>query len=150
MSIYTIGNGNAYMYNTETKILSKTDSVQKDFGECLTAKADEKSSREILQSKIEEMQENIETGDVDHEPVFQIGASEFTEKEWNQLLENFDEVQEDVREAIKLEYEKALKELEEETQIQKEFLEKEEEEKRIQKEIDATKFLMERTIYIRK
>jgi len=134
MSIYTIGNGNAYMYNTETKILSKTDSAQKDFGECLSAKADEKSSREILQSKIEEMQENIEIGNVDYEPVFQIGASEFTEKGWNQLLENFDEVQEDVREAIKLEYEKALKESEEEAKVQKELLEEDEKEKRIQKE----------------
>ena len=61
MSIYTVGNSNAYMYNTETKIFSKTDNSQKDFVNCLSTKAEEKNSREILQGKIEEMQENIET-----------------------------------------------------------------------------------------
>lgn len=144
MSIYTIGSDNAYMYNTETKIFSKADSSQKDFGACLSSKAEEKSSREILQNKIEEMQEDVETGDVDHEPVFQIGASEFTEKGWERLLENFDEVQEDVREAIKLEYEKALKESEEKARIQKELLEETDEEKRIQKEYDKKEELFKK------
>lgn len=144
MSIYTVGNSNAYMYNTETKIFSKTDNSQKDFVNCLSTKAEEKNSREILQGKIEEMQENIETGNLDHEPVFQIGASEFTENGWEQLLENFDEVQEDVREAIKLEYEKAVKESEEKAKRQKELLEEMEEKKQIQKEYDKKEELMKR------
>lgn len=144
MSIYTVGNSNAYMYNTETKIFSKMDDSKKDFIDCLSSKAEEKSSREILQGKIEEMQENIETGNLDHEPVFQIGASEFTENGWEQLLENFDEVQEDVREAIKLEYEKAVKESEEKAKRQKELLEEMEEKKQIQKEYDKKEALMKR------
>lgn len=144
MSIYTVGNSNAYMYNTETKIFSKMDDSKKDFIDCLSSKAEEKSSREILQGKIEEMQENIETGNLDHEPVFQIGASEFTENGWEQLLENFDEVQEDVREAIKLEYEKAVKESEEKAKRQKELLEEMEEKKQIQKEYDKKEELMKR------
>ncbi len=141
MSIYTVGNSNAYMYNTESKIFSKTDSSQKNFVNCLNSKVDEKSSREILQGKITEMQENIENGDLDYAPVFQIGAGEFTEKEWDTFLENFDELQKDIREAIELKREKALKESQEEAEIQKKLLEEAEEEERIQKEELLLEFL---------
>ncbi|MBQ6845231.1 MAG: hypothetical protein IJO60_11435 [Agathobacter sp.] len=141
MSIYMVGNTNMYRYGIETKNRSNVDASQKDFVKCLNTKEEEKSSREILQGKIAEMQENIENGDVDHDPVFQIGASEFTEKEWDTLLENYDELQEEIREAIKLEYEKALKESEEEAEIQKRLLEKAEEKERLQKEIDMEEFV---------
>ena len=120
MSIFTVGSNNAYMYNAKTKISSKTDNSKKDFMDCLSSKADEKNSREILQGKIAEMQENIENGDVDHAPVFKIGASEFTEDEWDTFLENYDELQDDIREAMKLELEKRLKKLDENAESQKE------------------------------
>ena len=122
------------MYNTKTKIFSKTDSSQKDFMDCLNSKADEKSSREVLQGKIAEMQEDIEAGDVDHDPVFKIGASEFTEDEWDTFLENYDELQDDIREAMKMELEKRLKKLDENAESQKELLEEIEEKERLQKE----------------
>ena len=134
MSIFTVGSNNAYMYNAKTKISSKTDNSKKDFMDCLSSKADEKNSREILQGKIAEMQENIENGDVDHAPVFKIGASEFTEDEWDTFLENYDELQDDIREAMKLELEKRLKKLDENAESQKELLEEIEEKERLQKE----------------
>ena len=160
--------GNTYVYNTETKYLSRNDEKGNDsigyavsdescpknnFEPALSYSeykeiadnwrlsqassqpaSDEKSSRELLQGKIEEMQENIENGDLDHEPVVKIGASEFTETEWDTFLENFDDLQEEIREAMKLEYEKALKESEEEALMQKELMEKDEEEERLDKE----------------
>lgn len=103
--------------------------------------SDEKSSREVLQGKIEEMQENIEAGDVENDPVIKIGASEFTEKEWDRFLENYDELQEDIREAMRVEHEKRLKESQEEEKIQKEILEEIKEKERIQREEVLEKFL---------
>lgn len=141
MSISTIGNTYSHMYNTGTKKQPITD--EKDFWNCIKSKADEKSSREILQGKIIEMQENIEAGDVDNTPVFQIGASEFSEKEWDTFLENYDEVQEDIREAIRLEHEKALKESEEEAERQKKLLEEIEKKERLEKEIFEDEIDME-------
>ena len=122
--------GNTYVYNTETKYLSRNDEKGNDsigyavsdescpknnFEPALSyseykeiadnwrlsqvnnqSVSDEKSSRELLQGKIEEMQENIENGDLDHEPVVKIGASEFTETEWDTFLENFDDLQEEI------------------------------------------------------
>ena len=150
MSISTIGNTYTYVYNTETKKLSTTDGSQNDFVKYVNgdmkgceAVSDEKSSREVLQGKIEEMQENIENGDVDHEPVFQIGASEFTEREWDSFLDNYDKLQDDIREAMRIEHEKRLKESQEEAEIQKKLLEEAEEDDRIQKEDYEEKLLKE-------
>ena len=141
MSISTIGNTYTYVYNRETKKLSTTDGSQNDFVKYFNG--DIKSSREVLQGKIEEMQENIENGDVDHEPAFQIGASEFTEKEWDLFLDNYDKLQDDIREAMRIEHEKRLKESQEEAEIQKKLLEEAEEDDRIQKEDYEEKLLKE-------
>ena len=162
------GIGNTYVYNTETKNLSKKDERGNECVECcnnnekaftndvapaltyseykelantwrlgqasVQQSSEEKSSRELLQEKLEDMQDDIENGNLDHDPVVKIGASEFTEKEWDTFLENFDELQEEIREAMRIEYEKALKESQEEEEIQKELMEKQEEEERLQKE----------------
>lgn len=176
MSISTIGNTYTYVYDAQTKKLSTTDGTQNDFTKyfngCTNDNGfpypdavynrvlkryedwlyqpitDEKDSRELLQGKIEEMQENVEAGDVNQEPVFQIGASEFTEKEWDTFLKNFDDSQEELWEEMKLAHERALEEVQikeeirakqleavqKEEQIQEEQLEKLQEDAEIQKE----------------
>lgn len=47
---------------------------------------------QILQGKSREMYEKIKNGET--EPSYQIGKCSFTEKQWNKLLEKFDDVQE--------------------------------------------------------
>ena len=68
--------------------------------------------RTILQNEIDEMQANVEAGNVDNEPVFQIGGNAYTEDEWDKLLEYVDEVEEEIQEAMELEQEKVLEEKE--------------------------------------
>lgn len=55
---------------------------------------------ELIQKKIAEMQEKIDSGE-DVNESFQIGAKSFTEEEWDKLLEEFDAVQEVIRELMK-------------------------------------------------
>ena len=78
----------------------------------------EVDSREILQEKIEEMQDNIEAGNVDFEPAFQVGGKAYTQEEWDKLLEYVDEVKEETQEAM--EVEQAMKEAAEETGYEEE------------------------------
>lgn len=67
----------------------------------------------FLQKHIEEMKENIEAGNVDFEPTFQIGGKAYTKEEWDKLLEYVDEVEEETQEAMAVE--QAMKEAAEET-----------------------------------
>lgn len=78
----------------------------------------EMNSREILRSKIEEMQDNIEAGNVDFETTFQVGGKAYTQEEWEKLLEYVDEVEEETQEAM--EVEQAMKEAAEETGYEEE------------------------------
>lgn len=79
-----------------------------------TEKKEEKSEdfRAFLQDKTEEMHEKIKNGDI--EPRYQIGAQEFSEKEWDKLLERFDKTEEELREQMRQEHEKRKEEAEEE------------------------------------
>ena len=70
-------------------------------------------SQEILHNKIVEMQDNIESGNVDFEPTFQVGGKAYTQEEWEKLLEYVDEVEEETQEAM--EVEQAMKEAAEES-----------------------------------
>ena len=70
-------------------------------------------SEEILHSHIEEMQANIEAGNVDNESVIQVGGKAYTQEEWKKLLEYVDEVEAETQEAM--EVEQAMKEAAEET-----------------------------------
>lgn len=79
----------------------------------------------FLHEHIEEMQAKIEAGDVDNDPVFQIGASAYTEEEWDKLLEYVDEVEEEIQEAMELEQEKALEEAQEAIKAEAERVEEE-------------------------
>ena len=68
---------------------------------------------DFLQNHIKEMQANIEAGNVDFEPTFQIGGKAYTKEEWEKLLEHVDKVEEETQEAM--EVEQAMKEAAEET-----------------------------------
>lgn len=54
--------------------------------------------QKILHEKIQEISEKIKNGDT--EPSYQIGNQSFTEKEWDKLIEAFDEVQDEIREQV--------------------------------------------------
>lgn len=53
---------------------------------------------EFLREKKEEIFEKLRNGDT--EPSFQIGASSFTEKEWEEFLGKFDSIEEAIRELV--------------------------------------------------
>lgn len=72
---------------------------------------------ELIQKKIAEMQEKIDSGE-DVNESFQIGAKSFTVEEWDKLLEEFDSVQEVIRELMKERQEQLEKQ-----QLKKEMLE---------------------------
>lgn len=55
--------------------------------------------RDSLRQKIDEMYQELKKGR--KEPSYQIGAASYTIKEWKDMLKNFDEVQEEIREAIR-------------------------------------------------
>lgn len=55
--------------------------------------------RDSLRQKIDQMYQELKKGR--KEPSYQIGAATYTIKEWNEMLKNFDEVQEEIREAIR-------------------------------------------------
>ncbi len=61
----------------------------------------------FLREKSEEILEKLRKGET--EVSYQIGAESYTEKEWDKLMEKFDDIQEDVRRKM----EERLKKLEE-------------------------------------
>ena len=62
----------------------------------------------VLEEKINEIFVKIQNGDT--EPTYQIGSQSFTEKEWDELMEKFDSVQEAIRAIMQEEKERAEKE----------------------------------------
>ncbi len=60
-----------------------------------------------IQEKIEEIYQKLISGDT--EVSYQIGGESMTEKEWEMLLEKFDNIQEDIKELTREEAEKAEK-----------------------------------------
>ena len=59
--------------------------------------------KKVLEKKVAEMKANIEVGNVDFEPIFQIGGKAYTQEEWDKLLEYVDEVEEETQEALEVE-----------------------------------------------
>jgi len=57
-----------------------------------------------VRNHIEMMEEKLENNDVEQK--FQIGGMSFTEKEWDKLLENFDEQEDALKKAVEEEIEK--------------------------------------------
>lgn len=69
-----------------------------------------KSYREQILEKMEEMAQNIKNGTI--QPKFQIGAQEYTVKEWEKLLADFDDAEETLREEVKAHIEELQKQAE--------------------------------------
>ena len=84
--------------------------------------ADTKNAKEafdyhqFFQDKINEIYTKVKNGDT--EPKFQIGALSLSQKEWNKFLEEYDEIQDIIREMMREEQEKREAE-----RLQKEILE---------------------------
>lgn len=76
----------------------------------------------FIQSHIDALYEKIKNGDT--EVRYQIGAQEFSEEEWNKLLERFDEAEKELREQMQKEYEARKEEVQEEEQEKKSELSK--------------------------
>ena len=93
--------------------------AQSDGGEA----ADTKNAKEafdyhqFFQDKINEIYTKVKNGYT--EPKFQIGALSLSQKEWNKFLEEYDEIQDIIREMMREEQEKREAEC-----LQKEILEK--------------------------
>ena len=77
--------------------------------------SEQESYTDILEKRINEIFVKVQNGDT--EPTYQIGSQSFTEKEWDELMEKFDSVQEAIRAIMQEEKEKAEKE-EEQKQAQ--------------------------------
>ena len=63
---------------------------------------------QIISDRMEEIYEKVKNNDT--ETSFQIGSQSFTIKEWNRILEQFDAVQEEIREQMREEQAKQQKE----------------------------------------
>lgn len=71
----------------------------------------------FLKEKMDEIIEKIKNGDT--EVSYQIGAQSFTEKEWEELLEKFDSIEEAIQELMKEEQAKKEEEAQKEDEAQK-------------------------------
>ncbi len=78
-------------------------------------------NREFLQERMKELLEKIQNGE--DGTSYKIGADSFTEKEWDELLENFDTIEDKIRELMRERHEKQWEE-----KLEKERLEREEDE----------------------
>ena len=63
--------------------------------------------RQIIDDRIEFLAEKIKNGDT--EVSYQIGASSFTEREWNKIIEKYDDIHEKMKEMKAEEREKTEK-----------------------------------------
>lgn len=73
--------------------------------------------RELFRKYMEEMQERIKSGNTGA-PSIQTGGAAYTEKEWDKMLSNFDDMEKDIREEMRKEHEeRRIKQLEKEQGI---------------------------------
>ena len=88
-----------YIYEATTKLGQQKGNFRKE----------DHTETNILHEKfkecMDEMYERIQSGNI-HEHSYQIGDTAFTEKEWNKILENFDDIEEDIRTEMRMEHEK--------------------------------------------
>ncbi len=91
---------------TENEIVSGVSNKQMEKG---IKKADKQADfQSVITQRIEYLEEKIKNGDT--ETSYRIGASSFTEREWNKLMANVDEIQDDMRRLMREEHEKREKE----------------------------------------
>ena len=82
---------------------------------------------EMFKEYMDAMYERIQSGNI-AEPSVQIGGASYTQEEWDKMLENFDDIEEDLREEMRKEHEKRrVEQLEKEQGIR--VTEKQEEDK---------------------
>lgn len=81
-----------------------TQAAENNPGDTLPSEKDVFDYHKFFQDKINEIYTKVLNGDT--EPTFQIGSLSLTEKEWNKFLEEFDAVQDAIREMMREEQEK--------------------------------------------
>ena len=59
---------------------------------------------EMFKEYMDAMYERIQSGNI-AEPSVQIGGASYTQEEWDKMLENFDDIEEDIREEMRKEHE---------------------------------------------
>ena len=84
-----------------------------DCMEVETKSLQDKEYQKLISEKKNEIYEKLKNGDT--EESFQIGGSSFTEKEWDKLLAEVDDITEEMREAMREEHEKRFAEAVKET-----------------------------------
>ncbi len=60
---------------------------------------------EMFKEYMDAMYERIQSGNIG-EPSFRIGGASYTQEEWDKMLENFDDIEEDMRDEMRKEHEK--------------------------------------------
>lgn len=93
---------------------------------------DGKNNIEIIHNRIEELYTKIVNGET--QPSIPIGAGEFTEKEWDKLIEQFDKVQEEFKKEIEEAKGEEVKEQEVRKSVATESIQKEDEKDVIKEE----------------
>ena len=99
--------GTAWAAKTESSKTTASDSAESG-----TEAADKSTDKEdtitdylqLIRDRINEMYDKVKNNET--EESFQIGAGSFTEKEWSKLLEEFDDIQETIRELMREEHAK--------------------------------------------
>ena len=71
----------------------------------------------IISDRKNEIYEKVKNGDT--EETFQIGGSSFTEKEWDKLLSEVDDIMDEIREAMREEHQKRVEEATEEENVKR-------------------------------
>lgn len=72
---------------------------------------------EMFKEYMDDLYERIQGGNI-NAPSYQIGGTSFTEEEWDKMLENFDEIEEDIVEQMRREHEeRRMEQLEKERGI---------------------------------
>ena len=88
------------MYDSwNSKYKTKTDTNISFAAELTRAEKEQ-----VIKDRIEYLTEKIKNGDT--EVSYQIGASSFTEREWDEIIEKYDDIQEELKEMMREEREK--------------------------------------------
>lgn len=113
------GYGSLQYQKLNNKVSSNVNSFAEKMSEKKTAISPSEEKEDIslltryelmarVRNHIEMMQEKLENNEVEQK--FQVGSMSFTEKEWEKLLSNFDEQEDELRKALEEEIEKSKEE----------------------------------------
>lgn len=113
------GYGSLQYQKLNNKVSSSDNSFAEKMSEKKTAISPSEEKEDIslltryelmarVRNHIEMMQEKLENNEVEQK--FQVGSMSFTEKEWEKLLSNFDEQEDELRKALEEEIEKSKEE----------------------------------------